>query len=69
MDALDRSQEIEEKILDMRIRALRNRGETPPGDRCRLCGAEIHPARLAALPGARTCIDCQAEIEGGGAAA
>jgi RNA polymerase-binding transcription factor DksA len=29
-----------------------------PTHRCNLCGAPISPARLAALPGATTCIEC-----------
>lgn len=26
---------------------------------CEVCGVEIPPARRAAVPGCRTCIDCQ----------
>jgi DnaK suppressor protein len=32
--------------------------------RCESCGAPIAPARLEALPAARTCIDCAAAADG-----
>lgn len=31
---------------------------TPKPKRCALCGQPITPARLEALPGVSTCIDC-----------
>jgi RNA polymerase-binding protein DksA len=35
--------------------------------RCRVCGREIEPERLAAIPEASTCLDCQAQLERPGA--
>lgn len=32
--------------------------------RCRACGEEIPPARLAKVPGAECCVGCQGEREG-----
>jgi RNA polymerase-binding transcription factor DksA len=33
--------------------------------RCDVCGEEIEPQRLAALPEARTCLTCQQRLEAG----
>lgn len=66
MDALDQLQPTEDLIL--REAAKRARGPRPPAGpsprRCE-CGAEIPAARRAAVPGARTCIACQRELEDG----
>lgn len=43
---------------------LRARSRLPQGDsltHCEECGAEIPPARRAAVPGVRLCVPCQAE--------
>lgn len=32
-------------------------------DICVRCGEEIEPERLAALPSARRCVDCQSKLE------
>lgn len=43
------------------------RAKLPSGEgeiRCVECGEEIPAARRRALPGARTCVACQAEIDG-----
>lgn len=42
------------------------RAKLPSGEGeilCVECGEEIPPARRRALPGARTCVACQAEID------
>lgn len=66
MDAIDLMQEAEAAMHDRAILAARPRAR-PGGGRaigiCVECGDPIAPARLAALPGARTCIDCQRELE------
>ena len=36
----------------------RERKIAPPRKLCSLCGAPIAPARLEALPGVTTCIEC-----------
>ena len=68
MDALDLMQEAEADMHERAIAAARPRTRTrtrsggSPGI-CVECGGPIAPARLMALPSARTCIDCQREIE------
>jgi hypothetical protein len=44
----------------MRIAAMTAMDTSRPSPRklCNLCGAPIAPARLEALPGVTTCIDC-----------
>ncbi len=65
MDALDSMAEAEALLLENAIARTRPQPEPGPGrGTCVACGDPIPPARLAALPSARTCIDCQREIEG-----
>ena len=67
MDAIDPMQEAEAAMHDRALAAARPRtgSRIGPGPGiCVECGGPIAPARLAALPGARTCIDCQRELEG-----
>ena len=66
MDALDRMQEAEAAMHDRAVAAARPRARTRSASRgiCAECGGPIAPARLAALPEARTCIDCQRQLEG-----
>lgn len=65
MDAVDRAQVLEEAERDEMIRRTRlhpapdNQG----GKTCSLCGCEIEPLRLRFMPHARTCFDCQSELE------
>lgn len=68
MDAIDHALECQER-LDRAI-ASRSRlaGPRPAARRdCRECGAPIGLARLNALPGVQTCIECQRELEEEGA--
>lgn len=70
MDAVDITQEAEAAELAERARrgALRPPVPAVPvgGRSCSRCGQPIPSRRLAAPPGARLCLPCQAEIEGGG---
>lgn len=68
MDAIDLMQEAEAGMHDRAIAAARTRfrSRRPGRGICVECGDPIAPARLMALPGARTCIDCQRELEGEG---
>lgn len=66
MDAIDRMQEAEEGIMARRLAAIPRSGsaaEAPAARDCAGCGAPIAPDRLRALPAARTCIECQRELE------
>jgi phage/conjugal plasmid C-4 type zinc finger TraR family protein len=51
--------QIEDTVADAvkRARFMLQAGEG--ADECDDCGAEIPPARRAALPGTRTCVGCQ----------
>lgn len=66
MDALEQalfaSEAADRAALD---RALSRIPSGPPAAErdCAACGDPIAPARLAALPAARLCIDCQREEE------
>ena len=56
-------QQIEDSVKDA-VAAARARlpaGESEPW--CVECGEEIPERRRAALPGARTCVTCQAELD------
>jgi phage/conjugal plasmid C-4 type zinc finger TraR family protein len=54
-------EQIEDSIKDALASA---RARMPSGESlkfCENCGAPIPPKRRAALPGVRTCVECQAE--------
>lgn len=76
--AADREQEIRDDALAAHQRRLRlSRASRPTADwpgladpppaaaptLCAVCDEPIPAARLAALPGVETCIDCQIELE------
>lgn len=67
MDAIDRMQQAEEEMAARRLAAIPRpgSGEPPAARDCADCGAPIAAARLQALPAARTCIECQRELEEG----
>lgn len=51
--------QIDDSITDA-VRLARGRLPTGPGEiHCQDCGNEIPEARRRAMPGARTCVDCQ----------
>ena len=51
--------QIDDSVSDA-VRLARSRLPTGPGEiHCQQCGDEIPPARRAAMPGARLCVDCQ----------
>jgi phage/conjugal plasmid C-4 type zinc finger TraR family protein len=53
--------QIDDTVKDalLRARALTPKGESP--GHCDICGEPIPRKRREALPGVRTCINCQAE--------
>ena len=58
-DDVDAAQTITEIHLAAALRQHRAQASAPPGTGlCVVCGDPIAPARLAALPSARTCITC-----------
>lgn len=51
--------QIDDSIGDA-VRLARSRLPSGPGEvHCQSCGEEIPEARRRALPGVRTCVDCQ----------
>lgn len=61
--------QIDDTIGDA-VRLARSRLPAGPGDiHCRECGEMIPPARRLALPGARTCVECQSGLDRPAAAA
>jgi len=63
-DNADMAGEQQEVINDLIIRLRpRNAVRAAPGSDCMSCGAEIPAARLAVLPGACLCADCQEDVE------
>ena len=68
-DEADEAQAFQQRLNDSgmaawqqarRLRAERSDG--PPGI-CRRCGEDIPAARQAAVPGVRTCVECQGLAE------
>jgi len=67
LDQIDRAQELDQLHIDVALAAHQNRPRPPrqpPSGFCRCCGEEIPAPRRRALPEVRTCVECQAEIEG-----
>lgn len=64
-DELDQLQEQEDLIARLHIDAVRQRvsvkGESLT--RCECCGSGIEKRRQKALPGVRTCTECQRGLE------
>lgn len=59
-DVCDEASSVSAMILDGALRPHRERASLQSGDGlCQSCGEQIDPARLAAAPEARRCIDCQ----------
>jgi phage/conjugal plasmid C-4 type zinc finger TraR family protein len=58
---------VQDQIDDsIRDEVLRARARLPAGDgetHCVECGEEIPHARRLAMPGARTCVACQSELD------
>lgn len=55
--------QIDDSISDA-VRLARARLPAGPGEiHCQRCGEEIPEARRLALPGARTCVDCQSGLD------
>jgi phage/conjugal plasmid C-4 type zinc finger TraR family protein len=64
-DIYDRATEIEEREREASIERVRS---AAAGGRvvtltCLECGSPIAPARVRAVPGTTTCIDCATELE------
>ncbi|HGH3389782.1 TPA: TraR/DksA C4-type zinc finger protein [Citrobacter freundii] len=64
-DVLDQLQEQEELLHQLHIQAARQKfatkGESLP--RCEKCGNRIQERRQKAIPGVRTCAECQRVLE------
>lgn len=59
--------QIDDSIGDA-VRLARSRLPSGPGEvHCQSCGEEIPEARRGALPGVRTCVDCQSARDTSGA--
>lgn len=70
-DIFDRATECEEQQREAALRAQARRaglaGKTwrDSADECAVCGEGIPLRRRRAVPGVRTCVDCQADLERG----
>jgi phage/conjugal plasmid C-4 type zinc finger TraR family protein len=67
-DDIDRAQERAEQFIEHAL-GERNRRAHPADEDlsdhpdCHVCGEPIPVARRAAIPGVKTCMDCQCELE------
>jgi phage/conjugal plasmid C-4 type zinc finger TraR family protein len=56
--------QIDDSVTDA-IKHARAKLPTGPSETyCVLCGDEIPEARRLAMPGAKTCVDCQSSVDG-----
>ncbi|WP_279020124.1 TraR/DksA C4-type zinc finger protein [Serratia rubidaea] len=58
-DYMDKEQERQQQLLDMRIKAATNKAAMPAAHECDECGEQIPEARRRTVPGVRLCIDCK----------
>ncbi len=67
MDEIDRANDAAEEERARALAARRAAARVPPPGTpdCEVCGADIPDGRRLALPGCRTCLQCQAQIEQG----
>lgn len=63
-DSIDAMQDVEQRILEERIKeATKRKAAPPPEPWCDSCGEEINPLRRKAIPDTRLCSDCAALAE------
>lgn len=63
-DTVDVSQLLEERVRAVALSRVRQELQARPGvTECASCGDPIGAARLAALPAATRCTDCQSALE------
>lgn len=64
-DVFDRAQEREEEMRQdaLREQALRSQLEGESATHCAICEDPIPEGRRLALPGVKTCVPCQEELE------
>lgn len=65
-DVFDRAQEREEQMRQDALARQARQAQTEAGDSaliCAVCEEPIPEERRQAVPGVRTCIECQADIE------
>lgn len=63
-DQVDVSQLLEERLRDTGVRRIREAlAARPHATQCQGCGDPIGAARLAAIPAATRCTDCQSILE------
>jgi phage/conjugal plasmid C-4 type zinc finger TraR family protein len=71
MDEIDQIQELEQQVLELRLKGIRSQtkaalmpGEEALGEEeCEECGTTIPLERRRAMPTCTRCIDCQSRIE------
>ena len=67
MDDMDVAQEREQLDRELALQAMRSRlasDDAGSGNGvCEGCGEEIDPRRLAAMPHASRCVECQQQLE------
>lgn len=68
-DVFDRAQEREEEFRSDALAELARRADgharLPFRTHCAVCDEPIPPARIQAVPGVQTCVDCQSDLERG----
>lgn len=62
-EIIDQANELAQQRIDMAIAAHRIDRNAVSAEHCAECGEDIPEPRRAAVPGCKTCAECQEEIE------
>ena len=62
-EIIDQANALVELNMEHALQRIRIDRDAVSAEHCEECGARIQEARRAAVPGCKTCIDCQEIIE------
>lgn len=66
-EIIDQANELVELTMEHALQRIRIDRNAVSAEQCEACGVDIPEARRAAVPGCKTCVDCQQlnELQGG----
>jgi len=58
-EIIDQANELVELTMEHALKRIRIDRDAVSAEQCEACGVDIPEARRAAVPGCKTCVDCQ----------
>lgn len=62
-EIIDQANALVELTMEHALKRIRIDRDAVSAEHCEACGTRIHEARRVAVPGCKTCTDCQEMIE------